>query len=93
MALTFTAIYVQYNALESPLVEGIQGRYFVPLLFPLGFVLSSVLKYIYRAKLFRSGHKEETGNEAEYQVSRYFYLFAAWMNASMMLEMIQGMWS
>lgn len=93
MALTFTAIYVQYNALESPLVEGIQGRYFVPLLFPLGFVLSSVLKYIYREKLFRGEYKEETENEAGYQVSRYFYLFAAWMNASMMLEMIQGMWS
>ncbi len=91
-ALTFTAIYVQYNALESPIIEGIQGRYFVPLLFPLGFVLSSILKYIYREKLPRNGYKEETENKEEYHVSRYFYLFATWMNASMMLEMMQGLW-
>ncbi|MBD5488750.1 MAG: DUF2142 domain-containing protein [Lachnospiraceae bacterium] len=91
-ALTFTAIYVQYNALKAPLVEGIQGRYFVPLLFPLGFVLSSILKYIYRAKLTQNECKPEEENTAEYQFNRYFYLFATWMNASMMLEMIQGLW-
>lgn len=91
-ALTFTAIYVQYNALKAPLIEGIQGRYFVPLLFPLGFVLSSILKYIYRAQLIGSGYKQETENGTEYQVSCYFYLFATWMNASMMLEMIEQLW-
>lgn len=91
-ALTFTAIYVQFNALESPLVDGIQGRYFVPLLFPLGFVLSSFLKYRYGGNPPRNGRKEETQDRAEYHVSRYFYLFASWMNASMMLEMMQGLW-
>lgn len=93
-ALTFTAIYVQYNALKSPLVEGVQGRYFVPLLFPFGFVLGSILKYIYRAKLPQNenGQEQEKETRAGYQVSRYFYLFATWMNASMMLEMMQGLW-
>lgn len=91
-ALTFTAIYVQYNALQSPFIEGIQGRYFVPLLFPFGFVLSSFLKHIYRAELTPGGYKIEMQNKREYQVSSYLYLFATWMNASMMLEMIEQLW-
>lgn len=31
-ALIFTSLYVQWTALESSLIEGVQGRYFIPLL-------------------------------------------------------------
>lgn len=37
--LIFTSIYVQWTAVGSPLIEGIQGRYFIPLALPILFLL------------------------------------------------------
>lgn len=33
--LIFTSLYVEWTAVGAPLVEGVQGRYFIPLLLPL----------------------------------------------------------
>ena len=32
VALVFTSIYMQWNSVENKIIEGIQGRYFIPLL-------------------------------------------------------------
>ncbi|MCH5260008.1 MAG: DUF2142 domain-containing protein [Lachnospiraceae bacterium] len=90
LALTFAALYVQFNAVAAPLIDGIQGRYFVPLLFPAGVVLGSGLKYIYRDRLVKSSH--EDGDNETYRFSHYFYLFVVWMNMAMVLEMIKDLW-
>lgn len=37
--LTFTSIYVQWNVPQAETVLGIQGRYFIPLLFPIWLTL------------------------------------------------------
>lgn len=37
--LISTALYVQWTPLQSPVINGIQGRYFLPLLLPLGLAL------------------------------------------------------
>ena len=38
--LIFTSIYVQWTAVGSSLIEGIQGRYFIPLALPILFLLN-----------------------------------------------------
>ncbi|MBQ9406329.1 MAG: DUF2142 domain-containing protein [Desulfovibrio sp.] len=37
--LVSAALYVQWTPLQSPVINGIQGRYFLPLLLPLGLAL------------------------------------------------------
>ena len=37
--LTFVSLYVQWTAYKNPVIEGIQGRYFIPLLYPLALIL------------------------------------------------------
>lgn len=40
--LIFTSIYVQWTAVRSPIIEGIQGRYFIPLALPILFLLNPI---------------------------------------------------
>ena len=37
--LIFTSIYVQWTPVKNPLIEGIQGRYFIPLALPILFLI------------------------------------------------------
>lgn len=41
--LTFTSIYVQWNLPQAETVLGIQGRYFIPLIFPVWLALQGLL--------------------------------------------------
>lgn len=40
MGLTFASLYVQWTPYKNPVIEGIQGRYFIPLLYPLAVAIS-----------------------------------------------------
>ncbi len=40
IGLIFTSIYVQWTAVGNPIIEGIQGRYFIPLALPILFLLN-----------------------------------------------------
>ena len=40
LGLTFASLYVQWTPYQGDYVEGIQGRYFIPLLLPLSLILS-----------------------------------------------------
>ena len=40
MGLTFASLYVQWTPYKNPLIEGIQGRYFIPLLYPFAIAIS-----------------------------------------------------
>ena len=39
MGLTFASLYVQWTPYKNPVIEGIQGRYFIPLLYPLAVAI------------------------------------------------------
>jgi len=41
VALVCTALYVQFTAVKSATIDGVQPRYLIPLLFPLLFVIGS----------------------------------------------------
>ena len=38
--LTFTGLYVQFTAVKAEKIRGLQGRYFIPLLLPVGVFLT-----------------------------------------------------
>ncbi|MFV0250421.1 MAG: DUF2142 domain-containing protein [Bacilli bacterium] len=44
MLLMFTSLYVQWTYLKSNIIDGVQGRYFIPLLLPLAFLLNIKVK-------------------------------------------------
>ena len=37
VALIFTSLYVQYTAVRADTIQGIQGRYFIPIIALIGF--------------------------------------------------------
>lgn len=37
--LIFTSLYIQWTSLRNPLIEGVQGRYFIPLALPILFLI------------------------------------------------------
>ncbi|MBQ9765773.1 MAG: DUF2142 domain-containing protein [Lachnospiraceae bacterium] len=41
--LTLTSLYVQWNNYASPIIEGVQGRYFIPIILPLTLAVSFCL--------------------------------------------------
>jgi hypothetical protein len=43
--LTFTALYLQWNAVHATIMEGFQGRYLIPLMFPGFLVLAQMRKH------------------------------------------------
>ena len=60
-ALIFTSLYVQWTPVANYVVDGVQGRYFIPLLIPiitflnitnLKFDLNSKMKYLYLVVVF-----------------------------------------
>lgn len=42
LALTYASLYVQWTPLRNTEIIGIQGRYFIPLLLPLGLILKRI---------------------------------------------------
>ena len=51
LALTYASLYVQWTPLRNTEIIGIQGRYFIPLLLPLGLILKRVKVDIKHEKL------------------------------------------
>ena len=53
IALTFTSLYVQWTPLRKASIDGIQGRYFIPLLFPIALILPKIKTQIQQSELIR----------------------------------------
>lgn len=52
-ALVLTALYISFTPVGKPMIDGVQGRYFAPLLFPLFLLFkSSRVKYAVSAERF-----------------------------------------
>ncbi len=85
--LTFSALYAQFNVVASPIIYGIQGRYFLPILLPCVVILQFIV---------RIGNKTEAHSEKSeafmIMMPAYFYLFIGWMEATMMLTVIRELW-
>lgn len=45
IALIFTSLYVQWTPLKSKLIEGVQGRYFIPILLSIAMLFKSNNEY------------------------------------------------
>lgn len=43
-ALTFGALYLSWTPVGGPIVEGVQGRYFIPILFPLFLSVAGAIR-------------------------------------------------
>ncbi len=85
--LTLSALYAHDTEVAAPLVNGMQGRYFLPVLLPA----ITVCEYIgFRCREVREGGglRETAG----VMLPRYFYLFMGWMEASMMLTVVRELW-
>lgn len=67
-ALTFSALYAQWNPVAFGIIEGIQGRYFIPIIIPLAF-------FIPRFKIFA---KENIGcyEKSKGYLIYFFILFS-----------------
>lgn len=42
IGLIFTSLYVQYTANDSTVIKGVQGRYFIPIMLLVGFLLANL---------------------------------------------------
>ena len=42
--LTYTSLYIQWTAVYQPNIDGLQGRYFIPLLLPMYLFLTKDLR-------------------------------------------------
>lgn len=50
--LTFTSIYVQWNLPRAEIIQGIQGRYFVPLVFPVCMLVHGIVPSLKKVASF-----------------------------------------
>lgn len=79
MALLYTSLYVQWTPLQNPSIEGIQGRYFIPII-PL---LALACMYGINIREVRAGNVSRYSKKAS-----YYFVFLALLNGITVLDMI-----
>ncbi len=80
-ALIYTSLYVQWTPLQNEIINGVQGRYFIPLIALPAFCAM----YYLREREVRHG------NKSFYQIrSTYFYVFLLLFNGISVVEIIRA---
>ncbi len=54
--LIFTSLYIQWTAVDAPIIDGVQGRYFLPFLPLLPFMLNNNHPKVHRSSPIRMRH-------------------------------------
>lgn len=80
VALTFTSLYVQWTPYANEVINGIQGRYFTPLISLLAFFVM----YVIRDRKVREGNFV-----ARVAKGTYYYVIIVVLNGITILEMIK----
>ena len=78
--LIFTSLYVQWTALRNEVIEGIQGRYFIPL------IIFPALLAMYRQDKNR---EKETNVSVCEKSGQYYYLILLTLNGIALLDIVQ----
>lgn len=87
--LTFAALYVQFNQVGAEIIDGIQGRYFIPIILPVSILLS------YIVKLFLEKNRGVIVFYDKDKIllpDRYVYMFITWMELSMCFTFFESVW-
>ena len=82
-ALVFTSLYVQWTPLMNPVIEGIQGRYFTPLLGVFAFFIV----FLRQKKAQQTGLYTDTAAKAENH--SFYYLIVLFYNGLVLLDIIK----
>ncbi len=74
LGLMYSALYVQWTPYKAPIVEGIQGRYFMPIVFVCLFALMPNFGFIKRLITRRKGslsNRDSSDNNAQNSIQWY----------------------